>query len=101
MLLRWGCEMADNDKLSCFVMASPSGVCFYSEFGFEAMGEVSRAWYFYQYVSGTKMMDRCLSLIPLLTLDTLLYSECYILYFWLHGLSPHTSIAGEVTTSSR
>jgi hypothetical protein len=40
MLLRWGCEMADNDELDCFVMASPNGLGFYSKFGFEAVGEV-------------------------------------------------------------
>ena len=40
MLVRWGCEMADRDKLSCFVMASPEGRPFYSKFGFEVMGEV-------------------------------------------------------------
>jgi len=40
MLLRWGCEMADRDKLSCFVMASPDGLLFYRKFGFEVIGEV-------------------------------------------------------------
>jgi (2Fe-2S) ferredoxin len=40
MLLRWGCEMADNDKLSCTVMASPNGLSFYKKFDFEAVGEV-------------------------------------------------------------
>jgi hypothetical protein len=40
MLLRWGCEMADNDKLSYFVMASPSGLPLHSKLGFEAVGEV-------------------------------------------------------------
>jgi hypothetical protein len=40
MLLRWGCEMADNDSLSCFVMASPNGLAFYGKFGFEVVGEV-------------------------------------------------------------
>lgn len=40
MLLRWGCEMADRDKLGSFVMASPNGLLFYRKFGFEAMGEV-------------------------------------------------------------
>jgi ribosomal protein S18 acetylase RimI-like enzyme len=40
MLLSWGCEMADNDELDCFVMASPNGLGFYSKFGFEAVGEV-------------------------------------------------------------
>jgi len=40
MLLRWGCEMADRDKLSCFVMTSPNGLLFDRKFGFEVMGEV-------------------------------------------------------------
>lgn len=40
MLLRWECNMADKDKLACFVMASPQGLPFYSKFGFEVMGEV-------------------------------------------------------------
>jgi predicted acetyltransferase len=40
MLLHWGREMADKDKLACFVMASPQGLPFYIKFGFEVMGEV-------------------------------------------------------------
>jgi hypothetical protein len=40
MLLRWGCEKADKDKLACFIMASPQGLPFYSKFGFEVMGEL-------------------------------------------------------------
>jgi predicted N-acetyltransferase YhbS len=40
MLLRWGYEMVDKDKLNCFVMASSDGLPFYRKFGFEAMGEV-------------------------------------------------------------
>jgi hypothetical protein len=32
--------MADNNKLSCFVMASPNGLAFYNKFGFETVGEV-------------------------------------------------------------
>ena len=40
MLLRWGCETADRDKLSCFVMASPDALRLYKKFGFEVMGEV-------------------------------------------------------------
>ncbi|CAC9884806.1 unnamed protein product, partial [Aureobasidium pullulans] len=40
MLLRWGCDMADNDVLNCFVMASPGGLFLYSKFDFEVTGEV-------------------------------------------------------------
>ncbi|KAG9683759.1 hypothetical protein KCU99_g10041, partial [Aureobasidium melanogenum] len=39
MLLRWGCAMADENNLDCFVMASPDAIRFYETSGFEAVGE--------------------------------------------------------------
>ncbi len=40
MLIRWGCELADERGLVSFVMASPVGVNLYQKFGYEAVGLV-------------------------------------------------------------
>lgn len=40
ILTQWGCDQADSNGWSSFVMASPEGIPLYHKFGFKAMGQV-------------------------------------------------------------
>ncbi|KAI8714618.1 N-acetyltransferase domain-containing protein [Fusarium sp. LHS14.1] len=44
LLMRWGLERADADKLPCFLEATPKGKPIYERFGFRTLGEEVFEW---------------------------------------------------------
>lgn len=44
LLMRWGLERADVDRLPCFLEATPKGKPIYERFGFRTLGEAVFEW---------------------------------------------------------